>query len=345
MTRSPTVLPWQQAVFGFASLGVVLLLAGVLYWARAVFLPLAMASFLAYVLSPVVRYLKRAGLPRGPAVILTFAAAVCLSVATGWVLAQQITSLTLTLPDHNERIVRRINSVKSLLATGETSRLGHFFDEISSTVGSGRQPGASSGPTPVVIEPQTPAWASWMDRFVTPAAEFGVQAAFAAVLVVFILFRKEDLRDRLIRLIGDGRVAATTKALTDASERVSRYLLKQFILNAVFGVVVLVGLALIGIPYAPLWGFLAAVMRYVPYLGTWVGVIPPFLYAVATTDSWWQPISVLAVVLGLEVICNNFIEPVVYGASLGVSEVAQLVAAGFWSFLWGPIGLILSGPM
>ncbi|HEY2786152.1 MAG TPA: AI-2E family transporter [Fimbriiglobus sp.] len=346
MSRSPTNPPWQHALLGFSGLAIVLLLTGVLYWARAIFIPLAMAVFLAYVLSPVVRYLKRMGLPRGPAVILTVAAAVILAIGTGWVLAQQVASLTLTLPDHRDRIVQRISAIKGILTSGETNRLGQLIDEVGKSIDPTKAPDANGrGPTPVVVEPQTPMWAGWLNRIVTPAAEFAVQSAFAAVLVVFILFRKEDLRDRMIRLIGDGRVAVTTKALNDASERVSRYLLKQFLFNATFGGVIAIGLFLIGIRYSLLWGFLAAVMRYVPYLGTWIGVIPPFLYTIATTDTWWQPISVLVVVLGLEIICNNFIEPVVYGSSLGMSEVAQLTAAGFWSFLWGPIGLILSGPL
>jgi hypothetical protein len=184
-----------------------------------------------------------------------------------------------------------------------------------------------------------------MDRLVNPAVEVLGQGAFAFVLVIFLLFKKEDLRDRLIRLVGDGRVTTTTKALNDASTRVSRYLLKQFLFNVSFGCVIALGLFLLGVKFALLWGSLTAVMRYVPYLGTWIGVIPPTIYTLAVAEVWWQPIGVLVLVLGLEILCNNFIEPFFYGASLGVSEVAQLVAAGFWSFLWGPVGLVLSGPL
>jgi predicted PurR-regulated permease PerM len=337
--------PWQQALIGLSGTVIALLLAGVLYWARAVLLPLAMAVFLAFVLSPVVRKFRRNGFPKAASVLATVALAAVIAIGIGVMLTQQIASLTLTLPDNQDRIIRKVAAIKGQLSGRDADRMGRFFDEVGRAVDSDRQPRGAQDATPVVVEPETPRWAGWVNRFVSPAAEALGQAAFAAVLVIFILFRKEDLRDRLIRLIGDGRVAMTTQALDDASERVSRYLLKQFTFNAVFGSVIAASLYFLGIHYALLWGFLAAVMRYVPYLGTWIAVIPPFLYAVAVTDAWWQPIGVLVVMIGLELVCNNFIEPIVYGQSLGVSEVAQLVAAGFWLFLWGPIGLILSGPL
>src|SRR5262249_14785500 len=140
----------------------------------------------------------------------------------------------------------------------------------------------------------------------------------------------------------------TTKAVDDASQRISRYLLTQLMLNAAFGVLIVLALLVIGLKYAVLWGFIAFLMRYVPYIGTWFGLIPPTLYALAVSEGpqwWWQPLAVLVLFGGLELVCNNVFEPLLYGPSMGLSEVAQLVAAGFWAFLWGPIGLILSGPL
>ncbi len=160
-----------------------------------------------------------------------------------------------------------------------------------------------------------------------------------------MLLRREDLRNRAIRLLGPGRVTTTTKAVDETSNRISRYLLAQFLLNASFGLIISFGLLLMRIPYAPLWGFVAFLMRYVPYVGTWIGVIPPALFTIAISDGWGLTIGLLAMYLGLELICANFIEPELYGPRLGLSEVAQLVATAFWAFLWGPVGLILAWPL
>ena len=153
----------------------------------------------------------------------------------------------------------------------------------------------------------------------------------------------------MIWFLGDGKVTTTTRAVDDASQRISRYLLMQLMINTSFGLIISLGLFVLGVSNALLWGFIAAVMRYVPYIGTWIGLIPPVLFSFATAPAWgggWgQPIAVFVLFIGLELLCNNIFEPWLYGSSMGLSEVAQLVAAGFWAFLWGPIGLILSGPL
>ena len=199
-------------------------------------------------------------------------------------------------------------------------------------------------PMPVVVQNES-SWVNRVQSVLSPAVQVIGTAAFANVLVIFMLLKKEDLRNRMIRLIGHGRVTTTTKAVDDASTRISRFLLTQLGLNAAFGLVMMVGLLVIGLPYPVLWGFLAFLMRYVPYIGTWIGVIPPALFALAVSQGWGQPAAVLVLFLGTELICNNVFEPWLYGSSMGLSQVAQLIAAGFWSFLWGPLGLILSGPL
>jgi len=181
--------------------------------------------------------------------------------------------------------------------------------------------------------------------YVTPASEVLGQAAFALVLAVFMLFKQDDLRNRVIRLIGDTKLTAATKAVDDASSRISRYLLMQLLINTAFGICITVAMFIIGVPYAFLWGFIASVMRYIPYLGTWLGLLAPVIVTLAFTDEWWQLIAVVSVYAVLELTCNNIIEPQLYGSSMGVSEVAQLISAAFWTLLWGPVGLVLSGPM
>lgn len=199
-----------------------------------------------------------------------------------------------------------------------------------------------------MVESASPSWMAQAETYATPALEVVGQTAFAFLLTVFMLLKREDLRNRMIRLTGSGKVTTTTKAVDDASRRVSRFLLTQLMLNTGFGVVILVGLLAQGVEYAFLWAVIAFFMRYVPYIGTWIGVIPPVLYALAMSEGprwWWEPVGVVVLFIGLELVCNNVFEPLLYGPSMGLSEVAQLVAAGFWAFLWGPIGLVLSGPL
>jgi cell division inhibitor SulA len=169
--------------------------------------------------------------------------------------------------------------------------------------------------------------------------------ALALVLVVFMLLKRENLRNRLIRLIGHGRMTVTTKALDDAGQRISRFLVMQLIVNASFGLVLGLGLLLIQVPHALLWGFLAALLRYVPYLGSWVTAGVLILFSLAFFPGWVQPCLVVALIVVLDLVTGNVVEPRLFGHSMGVSEVALLVAAAFWAFLWGPIGLVLSSPL
>jgi hypothetical protein len=169
--------------------------------------------------------------------------------------------------------------------------------------------------------------------------------ALALVLVIFMLVKREDIRNRFLRLMGRSHVAFTTKAVDEAGQRVSRYLQTQAAINVAYGAAFAVGLGIIGVKYALLWGFFAAVLRYVPYVGAWVAIFFPLTLSVAMFESWGQPLAVLTCFLALEVISYNVLEPMLFKRSLGVSELAQLLAAAFWGFLWGPVGLVLSAPL
>jgi hypothetical protein len=178
-----------------------------------------------------------------------------------------------------------------------------------------------------------------------PLLEPIATAALVAVLVIFLLLRREDMRDRLISLVGRGRLTLTTKALDEAGYRISRYLLMQLILNASFGLVVALGLFVLGVPYAFLWGFLAGVLRYIPYLGPWLAAILPLALSILVTRGWATPLAVIGLFLVLETINNMFLEPWLYGRNIGVSDAAAIVAVAFWTWLWGPIGLVLAFPL
>ena len=265
------------------------------------------------------------------------------SLGIGPLVVQQIVQLADTLPDRREAITEKVAAAKGWLIGSGNNRFSLLVDDVSNVISPKQQ-----HPNTVVVEPSSPFTAQF-DTFLTPAVEIAGQAAFTFILTVYMLLRREDLRNRMIRLLGAGSVTTTTKAVDDASQRISKYLLSQLVVNSAFGVIIAIGLFALGVKYSILWGFIATLMRYVPYVGTWVGLIPPVLFSFATAPPWgggWgQPIAVFALFIGLETFCNNVVEPTVYGQSMGLSEVAQLVAAAVWAFLWGPMGLILSGPL
>jgi predicted PurR-regulated permease PerM len=164
-------------------------------------------------------------------------------------------------------------------------------------------------------------------------------------LVLFMLIKREDLRNRFIKLVGHDRMSFTTKAVDEVSLRISRYIIMQAIVNGTVGLALAIGLFLIGVKYAFLWGFLAAMLRYVPYVGIWLAALFPILLSLAMFDGWWESLAVIGLFLVLELVTGNLIEPWVLGQSMGVSEVALLVLAAFSAFLWGPVGLILAAPL
>ncbi len=184
-----------------------------------------------------------------------------------------------------------------------------------------------------------------MEWTFAPALEIGVDVGVIVVLVIFMLAQHEDLRNRMLRLSGTRNVTSTTKALGEASRRVRSYLTLQFFVNVLFGIVVAGGLWLIGVPYPWLWGVFGALLRYVPYIGTWLAAACPVLLSIALSDGWAQPLETVGLFVLLDLAITNSLEPIIYGRSIGVSGTALLIAAVFWTWMWGPVGLILSTPL
>jgi predicted PurR-regulated permease PerM len=358
-----------MTTFAGVSLGVLIVV--VLYFAQSIFIPVALAIFLSFLMTPVVCRLEQR-MWRSLAVILTVILAAGLLVGVGWTVTHEMGSLVKTLnePRYAENISEKVRLVERWVQGGIVKEFEQLTDKIRRRVGtdergstkeepskdepkdrSNAQPAkeqpASDRPQPSAtpVAPITPPWLADLPGPLAKAGEFLAQTALVAVLVVFILLRREDLRNRIIRLIGHGRLTVTTMALDDATARVSRYLFVQLVINASYGLVFTLGLHFIGVPYAFLWGFLAAVMRYVPYVGIWLAVLPPVALSLAATPGWSMPLWVLGLVALLEVATANFVEPILFGQSIGVSEVALLISAAFWAWLWGPIGLILSAPL
>ncbi|MCE9561809.1 MAG: AI-2E family transporter [Planctomycetes bacterium] len=335
---------WQRSVVTLAATVVTVVVILALYFARSVFIPIALSIFLAFVLVPVVGRLQRHGFGRSFAVLLTVGMVLVLTIGVGTLIIQQVARLPGTLADRGDVIKAKVAKAKSWVAAEGDGRFSQLVDDVMKVL----VPKSEAQQT-IAVQPEPQSFGAWVSVYVSPAAEIIGQAAFAFVLTVYMLIRREDLRNRMIKLLGDGKVTTTTKAVDEASRRISRYLLMQFLVNTSFGTIISVSLFLLGLDYALLWGFIGAVMRYIPYVGTWLGLIPPVLFSFATAPDWgggWgQPIAVFALFAVLEAVCNNVFEPWLYGQSMGLSEVAQLVAAAFWAFLWGPIGLILSGPL
>lgn len=201
-------------------------------------------------------------------------------------------------------------------------------------------------PIPVQIVNSGPIALQYLTDWLGPLLAPLGTAAVVLVFVIFMLIQREDLRDRFIRLAGTGNLTVTTQALDEASHRVSRYLLMLVIINGSYGLVVWIGLWLIGLPNPFLWGLLAATMRFVPYVGPWIAAVTPIALSVATTSSGWTvPAMTLGLFVVLELFSNNVMEPWLYGTSLGISVVGIIAMASFWTWLWGPIGLVLSMPL
>ena len=333
---------WQRAVIALAATVVTVSVVAALYVARSVLVPIALAIFFTFVLSPLVTRVERRGLGRTVSVILVMLVVGAFAVGSGALIAQQMSRLSddILQEQKTAKLKEKLVRMKAAVIGDGNSRFAQLLDDVGNIIA----PKSKQDEVVVVASPPS-TLSKQVASYVDPATEILGQAAFTFILTIFMLLKREDLRNRIIRLIGRGRVTHTTKAVDDGSKRVSRYLLAQFMVNTTFGVVIAVGLWLMGVQYGILWGFIATLMRYVPYIGTWVGLIPPTVFALAMYDEAWKPIGVLALYIGLEVVCNNLIEPSLYGRSMGLSEVAQLVAAAFWAFLWGPIGLILSGPL
>lgn len=347
----PPVLPSQRVFYGIASAALVI---ACLMLAQKVLIPLALAFLLTFILSPLVVALQRRGVNRAVSVGMVLLIAFLVLGGVGWLVAGQVRTLAAELasPQKQKLIANKIIRIQgngqgflngfNQLYSGVRERLKE--EERSKTDSA---PSNSDQPVQPVVAPVQPDIApfGYVTVMAAPLFEALASTFFVTVLIIFMLSLREDLRGRLLRLMGRGRMTSTTKAIDDAGQRISRFLLMQSLINVVFGTLFSAGLYFIGVPYALLWGFIAVVMRFIPYLGTWVALALPLVYTLALTEGWYDSLATAGVYMVLEVITANVIEPLVLGHSTGVSPLALLVAAAFWTWVWGPIGLIMSTPL
>jgi len=322
-----------------------ILVVTVLHLARAVLIPLALAVLLTFILSPLVALLQRLRLGRLVSVLLVGALVFVLLGGTGLVITLQMRGLANDLPGYQKNITVKIAGLQEFGKGTVLDKIHDAVDGITTALSKPDQAPGASGAT----EPQSVRVQSSGFEYLQAAAGTGLEllatAGLVTVLVVFMLVYRENLRDRVIRLLGHSRMTDTTKALDDAGRRVSRYLVMQLLVNAGFGLAITLGLYLIRLPYAPLWGFLAGVLRFVPYVGSSIAGVVLLTFSVAAFPGWTQPLLVAALFVVLEVAAANVVEPLLFGHTTGVSPVALLVAAVFWTWLWGPAGLLLSTPL
>jgi predicted PurR-regulated permease PerM len=320
----------------------------VLYWAQAVFVPIALAALISFVLSPPTSWLERR-IGRVPAVLVVVSLVFVVLGLASWALARQMNHLVEDLPGYRANITKKIEDVRGAGKGGAVEKLQETIDDIKGELKENKEKEGSSEqePQPVVVTPEPPAFASfipgmdWLGPLLGPLGTASLVLAF----VIFMLLERRDLRDRLIGLIGHGRLSVTTKAFDEAGSRVSRQLLMQSLVNAIYGVIAGIGLYFLGVPYAFVWGALGAALRFVPYLGPVIAAAAPILVALAALPGWIDPLWVIVFLLILEVFTNMVLETALYAGAAGVSQVALLVSIAFWTWLWGPLGLLMATPL
>jgi len=341
----------------------VVLVAGIiaaLYFTREILVPLAFALTLTFLLTPAVTLLERLRIGRVLAVILTVLASMAMTGCIAWVIANQLVDVANQLPGYRQNIHAKIQALHNP-GKGPLGRAAQSVKEIGQELSrpdgpatpqaAPQIPKQRNSPTvpgpPVPVQVVADGTHSFTDLralatpFLAPLGLTGIVIIFT----IFMLVKREDLRNRILRLVGLGQINIMTQALDDAAQRVSRYLLMQFLVNAGFGALFGTGLYFIGVPNAALWGVLAGLLRIVPYVGTMVAAALPIILSLAVFDGWLPPLLVFVLFASLELIIGNFVEPWLYGAHTGISSLALLVTTVFWTVLWGPAGLILSTPL
>jgi predicted PurR-regulated permease PerM len=311
------------------------LLIACLYWAQAVLIPIALAILLTFVLSPVTTALQQAGLGRAPSVLVVIMLTACLLGAMSWIVYGQVTSLAAELPKYRTNIIQKVRHLRSLGKGGALEKFQETVEDARDEFVQGDTPLKSAKRAPTFI--QADPFALWAKPMASAALVFG--------LLIFMLAQREELRDRLIRVVGYSNLTVTTKALEDVGLRITRYLLMQLTINGCFGVTVAVALFLIGLPYAFLWGLLSVPLLFIPLVGFWTAVSLPTILSLSFFTDWWWSLVVIGLFLLLKSVINLLLEPLLYGRSVGVSQVPLLVMIAFWTWLWGPIGLILATPL
>ncbi|MEY9469601.1 putative PurR-regulated permease PerM [Bradyrhizobium yuanmingense] len=337
--------------------GGIVLAIGALYLGREIFVPFALAILLSFVLTPLVNWLRRWKVPRIAAVLIAVSIAFIVVAGIALVVGRQLVQLASNLPNYQTTITEKIRSLQSSAPGGGVvdavtttmQDLGREIsgDEKKSAAASSRLATGSESREPVTVrvEPPQPRPLELIRSVIGPLLAPLATSGLVVIFVIFVLLEREDLRDRFIKLAGAGDLQKSTQAINDAASRVSRYLLMQLVVNLTYGVPIGVALYFVGVPNAILWGLLAAVLRFIPYLGPFLAAIFPVALAIAVDPGWTMLFWVVGLFVTAELVSNNVVEPWLYGSSTGLSSLAIIIAAIFWTMLWGPVGLFLATPL
>ncbi|TVQ04582.1 MAG: AI-2E family transporter [Planctomycetaceae bacterium] len=345
--QKPTTTSETHWILFLAS---VVVIVAALYFAKSLLITFSLAVLVSFLLAPVCDWVERRRVGRVPAVLGTALLGFAMVGLAAWAATLQMSQMGPKIPEYTRNFEMRIANL-NVTATSVLSRLTRSAQEAGDdrtrpeSEPQDDEKAAEKEPDSVeVISALGGSLQSFGGMFGTLLEIIGT-VGIIIVLVVFFLIRRDDLRDRFIHLMGEGNVTLTTRMLEDANTRVRSYLSMLFLINGSFGVCVAIGLYLIGVPGWILWGIGAASLRFIPYIGEWIAAAMPIMLSFAISTGWWIPLMTIGLFLGLELFSSNVLEPLLYGRNTGVSAVAVFVAAIFWMWLWGPVGLILATPL
>ena len=329
------------------------IVAGGLYFGRSVLVPIALAILLSFLLAPIVAAFRRIRIGRTPATMLALLLFLGVLTVTSAIIVGQAAMLAKDAPAYAERITDRVGDIRA----GVQQRFGFLLkekeggrsDRVKARAGRlderASSPATDGGAVPVEVREPPMTAMQEVEMILLPALAPIETTLIVLIVTVFILLQKEDLRDRVIRLMGTADLHRTTLALDDGAKRLSRYFLTQFIVNCGFGAVIWVGLFLLGVPSPGLWGILSGLLRFIPYVGVLIAAIGPLALASAIDPGWGLVLSVGLLFIVVEPLVGYAIEPFLYGRSTGLSPVSVVIAALFWTWIWGPLGLVLAMPL
>jgi predicted PurR-regulated permease PerM len=338
------------------NLAVAALIIAALYIGREIFVPVALAVLLSFVLAPFVMRLQSWRLPHTLSVIVVVFIGFSIIFSLGGLMVSQASRLAGELPGYQQTLKDKVDSIRGLTGgSGTLERASKVLKELKTELQNSEAGGKpSSGdllrqptdkPIPVEVKQPDPGALTTLVAIIAPLLSPLTTTGIVVIFVVFTLLQRQDLRNRFVKLAGSQDIQRTTAALDEAGERLSKLFLTQIAFNAAFGLAIGVGLELIGVPSAPLWGLIAMIMRFVPYIGALISAVFPVIIAAAVGSGWEMLLLTVALFAVLELIAGQVIEPLVYGHSTGLSPVAIIVSASFWTWLWGPVGLVLATPL
>jgi len=338
------------------NLGVATLIVNGLYFGREILVPVALAVLFSFVLAPFVIRLQSWRIPRTLSVLIAVFIGFAIIFSLGGLMVSQATRLADDLPGYQQTLREKIPGLRGVAAggSGTLERASKVLKELNTelqnpsmgspaTDGLRRQP--LDRPIPVEVRQPDPGTLTTLVAIIQPLIQPLTTSGIVVIFVIFILLQRQDLRNRLIRLAGSSDMQRTTAALDDAGERLSRLFLNQSIINALFGLIIALGLQIIGVPSAPLWGLIAMILRFVPYVGSPISAVFPLILAAAVGSGWQMLLMTAGLFGGLQLFAGQVVEPFVYGRSSGLSPIAIVLSASFWTWLWGPIGLVLATPL